>query len=40
MAGERIALELRLETRDGKRVTQPVDVEVRTAAPAAGTHRH
>jgi hypothetical protein len=30
-----------LETRDGKRLTQPVDVEVRQAAPdAAGAHKH
>ena len=39
-AGEKVQLELRLETRDGKRVTQPVDVEVRSAPPAAEAHKH
>jgi len=31
--GEKIKVELRLETRDGKLVTQPVEVEVRPRAP-------
>lgn len=41
-AGDRVQVELRLETRDGKRVTQPVDVEVRAAAPgrADGHKKH
>src|SRR5512137_2751368 len=34
-AGEKVQIELRLETRDGKRVTQPVEVEVRSAPPGA-----
>jgi copper(I)-binding protein len=42
--GEKIRVELRLETRDRKLVTQPVDVEVRTTAPAANPshepHKH
>jgi len=36
-AGERIPLELRIETRDKRRVTQPVEVEVAMRAPAAST---
>jgi copper(I)-binding protein len=32
-AGEKIKVELRLETRDRKLVTQPVEVEVRPRAP-------
>lgn len=32
-AGEKIKVELRLETRDKKLVTQPVEVEVRPRAP-------
>jgi copper(I)-binding protein len=39
-AGERVRIELRLETKDGKRVTQPVEVEVRSGPPAAGAHKH
>jgi periplasmic copper chaperone A len=31
--GEKVQVELRLETRDGKRVTQPVEVEVRSSPP-------
>jgi copper(I)-binding protein len=38
--GDKVRIELRLETRDGKRVTQPVEVEVRSAAPAAASHKH
>jgi copper(I)-binding protein len=36
-AGERIPLELRIETRDKRLVTQPVEVEVAMRAPAAAT---
>ena len=32
-AGEKIKIELRLETRDKKLVTQPVEIEVRPRAP-------
>lgn len=39
-AGEKVQIELRLETRDGKRVTQPVDVEVRSTAPGQDAHKH
>lgn len=39
-AGEKVQIELRLETRDGKRVTQPVEVEVRSAPPGADAHKH
>jgi copper(I)-binding protein len=40
-AGEKVRIELRLETRDGKRVTQPVEVEVRASAPGqADAHKH
>ena len=38
-AGEKVKIELRLETRDGKRVTQPVEVEVRQGAPAHEAHK-
>jgi copper(I)-binding protein len=38
--GDKVQIELRLETRDGKRVTQPVEVEVRSAAPAQDAHKH
>jgi copper(I)-binding protein len=38
--GEKVQIELRLETRDGKRVTQPVDVEVRSTAPGQDAHKH
>ncbi len=34
-AGEKIALELRFETRDKRLVTQPIEVEVSVRAPAA-----
>jgi copper(I)-binding protein len=37
--GDKVTIELRLETRDGKRVTQPVEVEVRQAAPAHGARQ-
>ena len=38
--GEKVQIELRLETRDGKRVTQPVEVEVRSSAPGqADAHK-
>jgi copper(I)-binding protein len=39
-AGDKVQVELRLETRDGKRVTQPVEVEVRSAPPGADAHKH
>ena len=40
-AGEKLPLELRIETRDGKRITQPIEVEVRTApAGQADAHKH
>lgn len=42
-AGERVPVELRIETRDKRLVTQPIEVEVATRAPAAGstgTHKH
>jgi copper(I)-binding protein len=35
-AGEKVKIELRLEMTDGKRVTQPIDVEVLMRAPARG----
>jgi copper(I)-binding protein len=38
--GEKVQIELRLETRDGKRVTQPVEVEVRSTAPGQDVHKH
>ena len=38
--GEKVRIELRLETRDGKRVTQPVEVEVRASPPGADAHKH
>ena len=39
-AGEKVQVELRLETRDGKRVTQPVEVEVRSSPPGPDPHKH
>jgi len=38
--GEKVKIELRLETRDGKRVTQPVEVEVRSTPPGQDAHKH
>jgi len=40
--GERVPLELRLETRDKRLLTQPVEVEVMARAPAAAgsVHKH
>lgn len=41
--GEKILVELQFETLDKRLLTQPVEVEVRTAAPAAhksGEHKH
>ena len=38
--GEKVQIELRLETRDGKRVAQPVEVEVRSTAPGQDMHKH
>jgi periplasmic copper chaperone A len=42
-SGERVPLELRLETKDKRLVTQPIEVEVATRAPAAASsaeHKH
>ena len=41
-AGERVPVELRIETRDKRLVSQPIEVEVAARAPAgaAGTHKH
>jgi hypothetical protein len=42
-AGERVPLELRIETRDKRLVTQPIEVEVAARAPSAaasGAHKH
>lgn len=41
-AGEKVRVELRLETRDKRLVTQPVDVEVRAQPPGANdaAHKH
>jgi len=38
--GDQVPLELQLELRDGRRVTQPVQAEVRVSAPDAGAHKH
>jgi len=38
--GEKVRIELRLETRDGKRITQPVEVEVRSTPPGQDAHKH
>jgi copper(I)-binding protein len=38
--GEKLQIELRLESRDGKRTTQPVEVEVRSTAPGQDMHKH
>ena len=38
--GEKVKIELRLEMRDGKRVTQPVEVEVRSTPPGQDAHKH
>jgi copper(I)-binding protein len=40
-AGEKVRVELRLETRDKRLITQPVDVEVRAQAPGKdAAHKH
>ncbi|HQR20196.1 MAG TPA: copper chaperone PCu(A)C [Burkholderiaceae bacterium] len=39
-AGDRVPIELRFETRDKRLVTQPVEVEVMSRAPAAGSAAH
>jgi copper(I)-binding protein len=39
-AGDKVPLELQLELRDGRRVTQPVQADVRTAMPDSGSHKH
>lgn len=38
--GEKIAVELRFETKDGKRFTLPLEAEVRQAVPGAAGHKH
>jgi len=40
--GEKVRVELRLETQDKRLVTQPVDVEVRSQPPGTGdgAHKH
>jgi copper(I)-binding protein len=40
--GEKVRVELRIETKDQRLVTQPVDVEVRSQPPGAadGAHKH
>ena len=38
--GEKVRIELRLETPDGKRITQPVEVEVRSTPPGQDAHKH
>jgi copper(I)-binding protein len=38
--GDRVPVELRLETRDKRLLTQPVEVEVMARAPATGTSAH
>jgi copper(I)-binding protein len=38
--GEKITVELRIERRDKSLVTQPVEVEIRSGAPAASAHKH
>ena len=41
-AGDRVPVELRIETKDKRLVTQPIEIEVAARAPAgaAGTHKH
>lgn len=41
-AGERVPVDLRIEMRDKRLVTQPIEVEVGIKSPAAamGTHKH
>jgi copper(I)-binding protein len=38
--GEKVQIELRLETKDGRRITQPVEVEVRSAPPGHAGAKH
>jgi copper(I)-binding protein len=38
--GDKVPLELQLELRDGRRVTQPVEAEVRVMTPDPGSHKH
>ncbi len=39
--GEKIAVDLRLETKDGKPLTQPIEIDVRAAtAASSGAHKH
>jgi periplasmic copper chaperone A len=41
-AGDRVPVELRIETRDKRLVTQPIEIEVSSRAPSAasGAHKH
>lgn len=39
-AGDKVPLELRIETADGKRATVPVQLDVRAANAPAGRHGH
>jgi copper(I)-binding protein len=39
-AGEKVPLELQLELRDGRRITQPVQAEVRATTPDSASHKH
>jgi copper(I)-binding protein len=41
-AGDRVTVELRIETREKRLVSQPIEVEVAARAPAGatGTHKH
>ncbi len=39
--GEKVAVDLRLETKDGKRLTQPIEIDVRApGAASSGAHKH
>lgn len=38
--GDKVRIDLSLETRDGKRIMQPVEVEVRQSPPGADAHKH
>lgn len=38
--GDKVPLELRLETKDGRKVTLPLQVDVRAQAPARDAHGH
>lgn len=38
--GDKVPLELQLELRDGRRITQPVEAAVRVSTPDPGSHKH